>query len=107
MACAEVDRPEVDICPRCGLRKWTRELERQGIIIRFCDECYWGRPDEATVPEGRKDRDPTVGSQRTVILPTTVQAGGAKAVFKNGILEVRVPKAEEAKSRTVKVEVAA
>lgn len=45
--------------------------------------------------------------QRRMRLPTPVQAGLAKATFKNGILEVRVPKAEEAKALTVKVEVAA
>lgn len=43
--------------------------------------------------------------QRSVALPTSVQTDQAKAAFKNGILEVRIPKAERAKAKTVRVEV--
>lgn len=31
-----------DSCHRCGLRRRTRELEENGIVIRLCDNCYWG-----------------------------------------------------------------
>jgi HSP20 family protein len=43
---------------------------------------------------------------RTVELPNEVQSEKAKASFKDGVLEVRVPKTEEAKrkSKTVKVQ---
>ncbi|HEV8339982.1 MAG TPA: Hsp20/alpha crystallin family protein [bacterium] len=40
-------------------------------------------------------------------LPSPVQAGLATATFRNGILEVRIPRAGEPEARTVKVEVAA
>lgn len=43
---------------------------------------------------------------RTVPLPAGVRGDQAKASFKNGILEIRVPKSERAKPKTVKVEVA-
>ncbi len=43
---------------------------------------------------------------RTVPLPGGVRGDQAKASFKNGILEIRVPKSERAKPKTVKVEVA-
>jgi HSP20 family protein len=43
--------------------------------------------------------------QRTIRLPAPVQADQAKAAFKNGILEIRVPKAEQAKAKSIKVEV--
>jgi len=43
--------------------------------------------------------------ERSVSLPTSVQSDQAKASFKNGVLEVRVPKAERARAKTVKVEV--
>jgi HSP20 family protein len=43
--------------------------------------------------------------ERTVALPVSVQADQAKATFKNGILEIRMPKAERAKAKTIKVEV--
>ena len=32
-----------DTCGRCGLRRATRELEEQGVQVRLCDDCYWGR----------------------------------------------------------------
>ena len=42
---------------------------------------------------------------RTVELPAEVQADKVKASFKNGILEVRLPKTEEAKNKEIKVKV--
>jgi HSP20 family protein len=42
---------------------------------------------------------------RSVGLPTDVQADKVKASFKNGILEVRLPKTEEAKAKEIKVKV--
>jgi HSP20 family protein len=43
---------------------------------------------------------------RTLALPEEVQGDKARASYRNGILEVRVPKSERARPRTVKVEVA-
>jgi HSP20 family protein len=40
-----------------------------------------------------------------VELPTDVQADKVKAAFKNGVLEVRLPKTEEAKTKTTKVKI--
>jgi HSP20 family protein len=42
---------------------------------------------------------------RTVELPTDVQAEKARANFKNGVLELHLPKTEEAKKKEVKVKV--
>ncbi|HTN72898.1 MAG TPA: Hsp20/alpha crystallin family protein [Methylomirabilota bacterium] len=42
---------------------------------------------------------------RSVALPTEVQADKVKASFKNGILEVRIPKTEKAKTKEIKVKV--
>jgi HSP20 family protein len=42
---------------------------------------------------------------RSVELPKEVQADKIKASFKNGILEVRLPKTEEAKTKEIKVKV--
>ena len=42
---------------------------------------------------------------RTLELPVDVRADKVKATFKNGILEVRLPKTEEAKTKEVKVKV--
>ena len=43
--------------------------------------------------------------QRTFNLPTGVQQGKIRAVFKDGVLEVTMPKAEEAKPTHVKIDV--
>ncbi len=40
---------------------------------------------------------------RTVILPKTVDQNGIQASYSNGVLEIRVPKAEEAKPRQITV----
>jgi HSP20 family protein len=42
---------------------------------------------------------------RSVELPRDVQADKVKASFKNGVLEIRLPKTEEAKSREIKVKI--
>lgn len=42
---------------------------------------------------------------RTLQLPKDVQADKVKASFKNGVLEVRMPKTEEAKAKEIKVKV--
>jgi HSP20 family protein len=42
---------------------------------------------------------------RSVDLPIGVHADQAKASFKNGILEIRLPKSEEAKAKEIKVKI--
>ena len=44
--------------------------------------------------------------QRSFSLPSTVQQDKVKAKFKDGILEISLPKAEEAKPKQIKVDVA-
>jgi len=43
--------------------------------------------------------------QRAFSLPTVIQQDKIKAVFKDGVLEVTMPKAEEAKPKQVKIDV--
>jgi HSP20 family protein len=42
---------------------------------------------------------------RVLDLPSDIQADKVKASFKNGVLEVRLPKSEEAKSKQLKIKV--
>ena len=42
---------------------------------------------------------------RSVALPAEVNAEEIRALFKNGVLEIRLPKSEEAKKKTVNVKV--
>lgn len=43
--------------------------------------------------------------QRTIGLPTEVKGDETRATFRHGILEVRIPKAERVRPKSVKVEV--
>jgi len=52
----------------------------------FTQECYWG------------------SFSRSYLLPVAVDSEKAKAVIKNGILTITVPKQEKTKTRIVKVE---
>lgn len=42
---------------------------------------------------------------RVIELPAEVKADQAKASFKNGVLEIRVPKTEEAKKKTTRIKI--
>lgn len=42
---------------------------------------------------------------RAIALPTHVKSDKANAIFENGLLKVIIPKAEEAKPKTIKVQV--
>lgn len=42
--------------------------------------------------------------QRTITLPLPVDPKNVKATFKDGILEIRIPKAEEVKPKQVKID---
>jgi HSP20 family protein len=44
--------------------------------------------------------------QRSFTLPSTVQQDKVKAKFRDGVLEISLPKAEEAKPKQIKVDVA-
>ena len=43
--------------------------------------------------------------ERSVELPVPVQADRAKATYRDGVLEVRLPKAEEAKPKEIKIDI--
>lgn len=57
--------------------------------------------------EGYYHRELAYGAfQRSLALPQMVDPGKVKATFKNGVLEIILPKKEEAKPKAIKVEVA-
>lgn len=51
----------------------------------FYQECYWG------------------AFSRSIILPVDIEAEKAVAVFKNGILTIRLPKIEKVRTRKIKI----
>ena len=56
-----------------------------------------GTPTSFTVPQGTK---------RTFTLSSPVQADQVSATYRDGVLEIRIPKAESAKPREIPVQVA-
>ncbi len=40
-------------CDKCGLKAVRYELEQRGIVLRFCDMCYWGEVETDERPAGR------------------------------------------------------
>ncbi len=44
--------------------------------------------------------------ERTVLLPSVVDANRVRATYRDGVLEIQLPKKEEAKPKEIKVEVA-
>ena len=65
------------------------------------------RRQEVEVTEGgytRMER-PYGLFQRTLVLPPTVDGDNVKATYRDGVLEIQLPKKEEAKPKAIKVEV--
>jgi HSP20 family protein len=65
-----------------GNRKKDEEVKTEDY---YYQECYWGP------------------FSRSVILPVDIEADKADASLKNGILTIRLPKVEKAKTRKLKV----
>jgi len=65
-----------------GERKKEKETKQEDY---YCQECYWG------------------SFSRSVILPVSVAADKARAVFKDGILTISLPKATSIKVKKLKV----
>jgi HSP20 family protein len=64
------------------------------------------RQEQETKERNYYRRELRYGSYvRTLALPVEVKGGDAKAAYKDGVLEVKIPKAERAKPASVKVQV--
>jgi HSP20 family protein len=65
-----------------GSRKREKTVNDEDYLYQ---ECYWGR------------------FARSIILPQEVDPDGAEVMFKNGILTVRLPKANKKKMKKLKI----
>jgi hypothetical protein len=66
---------EYAACDKCGLKVVRYELERRGIVLRFCDMCYWGEVGADGRPacgnmEGKRGGSPTPGEGPSVEILT-------------------------------------
>jgi HSP20 family protein len=86
-----------------GMEKDNIEVNLSGDRLTIKGEK---KQEEEVKKEGYYRSERSYGSfLRTLELPTDVQADKVKAAFKNGILEIRLPKTEEAKKKETKVKV--
>ncbi len=81
-------------------------MSKDDIQISFADNTLTIRGEKKKEEEGKgKDyyrAERVYGSfSRSVVLPAEIVAEKARAVFKDGVLEIRLPKSEEAKKKTV------
>ncbi len=77
---------DINVTPDSIVIRGAREHVRQaGDEDYLYQECYWGR------------------FARSIILPQEVDPENAEVTFKNGILTVRLPKANKKKSRKLRV----
>jgi len=79
-------------------------VTKDDINVEFADG-YLTLTATRKSPEKNGDSEPVATVSRSVSLPDTVQADKANASFENGVLTITLPKKEEAKPRTIKVEV--
>jgi HSP20 family protein len=85
-------------------------IDKENIEVNLTDRTLTIKGEKKKAEEVKEENyyrcERSYGSfLRSVELPKDVHADKVKASFKNGILEVRVPKTEEAKSKAIKVKV--
>ena len=85
-----------------GMRKEDIELSLQDGILTISGE----RKEEGTDGDKNARTERFVGKfRRSISLPTRVDAGKVNATYKDGILTVTMPKAEEVKPKQIQVNV--
>ena len=85
-------------------------MEKDNIEVNLSDNRLTikgeKKKEEEVKKEGYYRSERSYGSFiRTLELPSEVQTDKVKAAFKNGVLEIRLPKTEEAKKKETKVKV--
>ena len=85
-------------------------MEKENVEVKLTDHMLTIKGEKKKEEEIKEENyyrsERSYGSFiRTLELPADVHADKVKASFKNGVLEVRLPKTEEAKSKEIKVKV--
>ena len=87
-----------------GLSKEEIDISLEGNTLTIKGEK---RKEEEVKEEDYYRSERAYGAfSRSIELPVAVQTDKVNASFKNGVLEIRLPKTEEAKKNVVKVKVA-
>lgn len=105
--------PSVDIYEtpdRVVMKAELPGLTREDVEINVRDNTLSLRGERKFEKDVREENylriERAYGSfQRSFTLPATIQQDKIKAVFKDGVLEVTLPKAEEARPKQIKIDV--
>jgi len=105
--------PSVDIAETENDVLVTAELpgiKQEEVDITITDDVLTLKGEKKEEKEIKKENyhriERSYGSfQRSINLPTGVQGDKAKASYKDGILRISIPKAEEAKPKQIKINV--
>ncbi|MDI6715528.1 MAG: Hsp20/alpha crystallin family protein [Actinomycetota bacterium] len=84
-------------------------LEAEDVEVTVVDNTLRIHGERKFVDETKEDRyyriEQRYGSfERVIQLPVKIDANGVKATFQKGILEIDLPKAEEARPKPIKIE---
>jgi HSP20 family protein len=112
MAPLETRMPKVDVVDRDDevlVRAEVPGVEKDDLDVSVSETAVTIKGETRHEEKEEKGdyyrRETTHGSfTRTVALPGTVNAERAKAKFKDGVLELTLPKVEKAKRRNVKID---
>jgi HSP20 family protein len=85
-------------------------MEKENIEVNLTDHMLTIKGEKKKAEEVKEEKyyrsERSYGAfVRTLELPRDVHGDKIKATFKNGVLEVRMPKTEEAKAKEIKVKV--
>jgi len=85
-------------------------LTKDNIVVEVKNNTLTLKGDKKFEREAKEENYHRVersygGFQRAFTLPSTVQQDKVKAKFRDGILEITIPKAEEAKPKQIKVDI--
>ena len=85
-------------------------IDRDNIDVNLSDHTLTIKAEKKKEEEAKEENyyrsERSYGSYvRTLDLPRDVTPDKVKATFKNGVLEIRMPKTEEAKAKEIKVKV--
>jgi HSP20 family protein len=112
-AALEISPPAVDLYEEKDEIVVKAELpgmDKDNIEVNLSDHSLTikgeKKKEEETKEENYYKSERSYGSfVRSIELPIEVQSDKVKATFKNGVLEVRLPKSEQAKAKEIKVKV--
>jgi HSP20 family protein len=104
--------PRVDVLDREGdflIKAELPGVDKKDISITIADnvltlEATMSREDKEEKAEYYRQEISRGSYRRTIALPAAVKESEAKASFKNGVLELTIPKMEKTKRSTITVE---